>query len=615
MPSRNPVLSFALVSALAAVTAAAGFRPVPASLAEHLLIGPDGAPLAGARVYAARFSNQFFGGSGIARWVNDPVIADADGKFRLSDPTVDRIIVLPSAKAARKRTTKSFPFFARLNKNTTRIVSPRSVPLTVRFRDGDGRPISGKEVMVFPFVPSTDSPRDSPEAERVLKSLPPEVSGFVIDTGFPTVPPELKKVLTTQTDADGDAFFAALPQNERISLTIDAIPEKQRPLVLAGNFLLTSHLTTAPILRLPLDGVITGQVLHRSTGHPLAGVRVSLYEPGPQGGMRALGPKTDAKGRFRFTGLYPALYSLSYEGGESEAGYTGHYLQTAPARVILTEAPSQSLSVRPDFIARQDISVAKAAQVQVTVRDSAGRPAFAQEVSLEGKNGGMGGLTDLYGKITLSDLPGKRQVAWARGRSKKGGEDTVRKPITLREGETQTVAFGPAAKRDALLRAMAPDFTGRDVSGKAVHLSSFRGKVVVLDFVYLNEGQTSDLDALRQAEAAARLVRPDADRVVFLAVCTGSGDDSGEPIWTARKIAALKAAFPHIRFVRNSASDPATIPTVRYHISGWPQRFVIGPYGTLRNSYGSSGYGAADSDYAPIMDRRRLLRDIRVALP
>ena len=294
--------------------------------------------------------------------------------------------------------------------------------------------------------------------------------------------------------------------------------------VRAARFALPEPFCFAPTLanaapltiRLPFDGEITGQVLQKSTGKPLANTRVHLQEPGPTGGLRALGPQTDAEGRFRFTGLYPATYRLEFDDlgvSPAEREKSVRYLQTEPAEVTLKAAPNEQNTMR----AAKNVLLAQAAQVDVTVRDAKGRPLFAQEVSLNNARGGGGGYTDLNGKITLRDLPGPYKIVWSNSANLSAVKTIAEKPITLGEGEIQTVTLGAAPKtgvNPASLHPFAPDFVAHDASGKPVRLSQFQGKTVVLDFVYLDaapapgtEPSDANLGALRAVEKAARAVK------------------------------------------------------------------------------------------------------------
>ncbi len=577
--------------------------------AKYTVVNANGTPLQKARIYPARFMNEGLPSGGGSRWVNPPLLADTAGRFTLTDASIEQIIVLP---AASKREPKPTPFFAPVGKNApVRIVRPASVPLRVRFVDGDNKPLAQKVVMVFPVAATG---RDADEIPT---------SAFIVDGGFPGTTPELATALTAKTNPNGEAFFPALPKNARVSLTIDAQPDARRPLCLGGSILLRapSPINAAPLtIRLPFDGEITGQVLQKSTNKPIAGARVHLQEPGPTGGVRAFGPQTDAEGRFHFTGLYPATYRLEFDGlgiDPTDREKTPRYLQTAPAEATLTVANTMR--------AAKNVLLAQAAQVNVTVRDAKGRPLFAQEVTLNNARGGGGGYTDLNGKITLRDLPGPYNIVWSNSDDHRAVRTIAEKPITLDEGETKTVTLGTAPKADANaapLRPFAPDFVARDASGKAVRLSQFKGKIVVLDFVYLDapaEPSDSNLGALRAAQKAARALKPiENERVTFLAVCSG-WNGAEKRGWLNRALGKRKQAFPHVLFLQEAWGDPrlpAKLPsaTAAFHMDGWPQRFVIGPDGTLRNAYGSSDYGGHGFDEAGINNPARLLRDIRTAL-
>lgn len=75
----------------------------------------------------------------------------------------------------------------------------------------------------------------------------------------------------------------------------------------------------------------------------------------------------------------------------------------------------------------------------------------------------------------------------------------------------------------------APDFTLADADGKPVRLTDFRGKVVVLHFIYASCPDVCPLHADRIAEIQAMVNRtPMKDRVQFISVSTDPEHDTPE---------------------------------------------------------------------------------------
>jgi hypothetical protein len=587
-------MAFALHHPVGASCGAATTAKIPPALIPYTVVEPDGTPIAGAKVYpiSTRFGS----------WSVQPVlVSDATGGFYIPDGDEGITIILPpiSPKGA-----KVAPIFVSLAKGKpVRIVRPVGVPLRVRFLDEKNRPFVNREVMALP-TPLLGK-------DNVTRPLPTDSTAVVIGAQSVPLPSELKAALTVRTDATGTALFEALPQNERVSLVMDAVPQKQPPLILAGSVQLTP--APAPSLRihLPLNGVITGRVLVRRTGKPLAGANVSLEIPGNATGFHnggaIIGPKTDAQGRFRFTGLYPATYSLGYNGLDSDL-HGDTYQQVAEAAATIPPRSDGS-----SFAAQQNIPIAKLSKLTVTMRDTAGHPVFGQEISLENQRGGSGSVTNIQGTTLLSDLPGTYRLTWTRRGGKDGAEKQTSRSITLAEGEHRTVILGgKAAKAGASLRALAPKFAGRDMQGKVVRLAQLHGKVVVLDFVYLEESGSNRyyLEVLQQAEAVARKLSSSRLEVLAFCVPAFNGEQAEEKF--SRKLAQLQAQFQHVRLLQPVSGDAN--PTEQYRVTAWPQRFVIGADGTLRNSYGTYLYGSENSTEAAMKDPARLLRDLRNAL-
>jgi len=77
----------------------------------------------------------------------------------------------------------------------------------------------------------------------------------------------------------------------------------------------------------------------------------------------------------------------------------------------------------------------------------------------------------------------------------------------------------------------APDFTLTDgITGKAVTLSSQRGKVVVLSFLYTHCPDVCPLTAERFRQAQQKLTDAERDRTVFVAISVDPRQDTPEAV-------------------------------------------------------------------------------------
>ncbi len=115
---------------------------------------------------------------------------------------------------------------------------------------------------------------------------------------MPNMPEELKKRLTTTTDASGTAKFESLPTGAFFSVTM-GMPDGQ-PVVLQG-----SVQTGKPTeVKIPLDRTLSGRFYRRQSGNPIVGARVDLVGPGYHNFIP--GGVTDSRGRFTISGLTAA---------------------------------------------------------------------------------------------------------------------------------------------------------------------------------------------------------------------------------------------------------------------------------------------------------------------
>ena len=136
---------------------------------------------------------------------------------------------------------------------------------------------------------------------------------------------------------------------------------------------------------------------------------------------------------------------------------------------------------------------------------------------------------------------------------------------------TSHAAVTPA--KAAAVGTAAPDFTLTDLDGRAVTLSSFKGKTVVLE--WFNPGcpfvrKSHTVGSLKDAAARAT-----ADGVVWLAINSAAPGKQGNGVDANRKVAA-EYAMKHPVLLDESG----TVGHV-YGATNTPNMFVIDPQGTL----------------------------------
>ncbi len=153
-------------------------------------------------------------------------------------------------------------------------------------------------------------------------------------------------------------------------------------------------------------------------------------------------------------------------------------------------------------------------------------------------------------------------------------------------GAKEVVASAPPAEPALLANGtVAPDFAVQDPAGKPLHLSDYKGKVVVLDFwaTWCGPCQRS----LPHTQTVAAQFAPQG--VVVLAVS----------VWDKREAFAQwlpqHAAFHNIAFAFDPSPGSKDV-TNAYHVSGIPTQYVVGKDGKITQSF--VGFGGPTDDLA-----------------
>jgi len=180
---------------------------------------------------------------------------------------------------------------------------------------------------------------------------------------------------------------------------------------------------------------------------------------------------------------------------------------------------------------------------------------------------------------TVTNAPATNALAIRKGKA-----TTPMLPLSGRTGAA--VADKPKLLADG---AAAADFISNDAAGKAVHLTDFHDKVVVLDFwaTWCGPCQKS----LPHTQSVAHEYK--AQGVVVLAVCT-SDTRANFDGWVKDN----QAKYPDIIFTsdpneRGSATFSDRVSSKLFGVAGIPTQFVIGSDAKVRGSL--VGYSDGDT--------------------
>jgi peroxiredoxin len=225
------------------------------------------------------------------------------------------------------------------------------------------------------------------------------------------------------------------------------------------------------------------------------------------------------------------------EGDEADTARTEKFLRAVVARNTTAEVLALgSLALARVLYARAEAEGARPADREAALRDAEAL---------------LSTVVKKYAKVKLPDQETERTA----------GEEA--RPILF---EIRHLGIGKTV----------PDLVGDDLDGKALKLSDYRGKVVLLDFWALSSGASAALVAHER-----RLVQRMKDRP--FAIVGVNGDDPKELPDLLKK-----NPIPW-RSLRNQRKDGATISR-EWNLKGWPTLFLIDAKGVIRHRWiGSPG--------------------------
>jgi peroxiredoxin len=147
---------------------------------------------------------------------------------------------------------------------------------------------------------------------------------------------------------------------------------------------------------------------------------------------------------------------------------------------------------------------------------------------------------------------------------------------------------GPEHLNELKPGAVAPDFTALDAAGRAVKLSDFAGKIVVLDF--WATWCSPCLDAMPHTQQIAAAAK--AQGVIVFAACTSDTRAAFESWMKGNAPKYPDVVFANDPIGRDTPATYSDRASVKgYGVSGLPTVFVIGRDGKVAEVFSGSGEG------------------------
>jgi beta-lactamase regulating signal transducer with metallopeptidase domain len=311
--------------------------------------GPDGKPLSGCQVFAL----PSYGESKAPGPVR--AMTDDDGRFAFDAPdlTYTALDGLPARREALLVVTRRGygpDWFQRYGADHRGMYSHRdlvrgraiamqlavdNVPIHGRFLDADGRPLAGASVrlacLIIPRQHDLSAHLEQEKTRPIIFALP----GYERELYEPNLLPGV--MTETKTDADGRFTMSGLGEGRLAELSVSA------PSVIDTTLTVMTRdapdLATLPgldgrptqvihgagfTLRLERGLTVTGRVIDRDTGKPIAGMWVEEHQ------HRQV---TDEKGRFTISGLDPGILKRNNSASVIAISPPGLPYQTAGALI------------------------------------------------------------------------------------------------------------------------------------------------------------------------------------------------------------------------------------------------------------------------------------------
>lgn len=495
-----------LVAALAFVVLPVAAR---AAVVTGRVLDTSGSPVAGAKVVweAYRTDEETLVDETLGK---DPAaigetVTDAEGRFRvaLDKPGVEvSIRILPGALPG---TLLGGPFDSTEEVALGDVEIPAAEKVSGRVTDEAGKPVAGAKVRVQGGGPMFEEAESSHYAEgttsadgaftianapagagrvtaRAVGYSPATqasfrervttakltlrsggiVAGTVVDTAGKPVEGAVvvSGSLAARTDAAGVFRLAGVPAG------VQPVEALWKDFAARSDSVRVKKGETAQVpLRLARSAAVTGTVVDEKTRRPLAGVSVStgraLALRGSEPGRRA---RTDAKGRFRITGLRPRAYAI-------RAAKADYLPVTMPGIVAGVSSPGTVA-----------IALQKSASIAGRVTDETGKPVPGAKVGIARDTGmrallrsgpaalfGGGGVTSgPDGGFRLRGLAPQRNVTLEA--TKTGYVAAKRHGVTVKSGDAvKDVAL--VVKRGLEARGTVVDAAGKPIAGAEVRLS------------------------------------------------------------------------------------------------------------------------------------------------
>jgi RNA polymerase sigma factor (sigma-70 family) len=248
-------------------------RALPPAAIEGEVRDPDGLPIAGAVVVLSRETRDRLSGTlpaGLA-------VSDRDGRFQFEDTRPGQHLVSASARGFAATLTPPFELKARQRRQVSLTLQPGGEVLHGRVLDEGGGPIPGARVTA-----------------RIA------LSGGLL-------PPGPAKLLQALADGEGRYELALSPRE----YTVRAEANGYAPLetTVAVTRALRQDFRLHPAARL------SGRIVERATGQPVAGADVEVMSTNFRDGGGARATRADGEGRFGFDDLAAGQYRIDARHG------------------------------------------------------------------------------------------------------------------------------------------------------------------------------------------------------------------------------------------------------------------------------------------------------------